>query len=161
MCLFIAMVSKLDESVGRVVQALKEKDMLENTIIVFMSDNGSPTFDDSGRELPSHVDVGISPNWGSNFPFRGVSVICNILYCTIICVENNDYVYYRFADKKHVMARRRQERVFYLVVEFTTKSSGFQTANAHHRLVTDVIFGCRYVVYNYHNVYGFLLQFLD
>lgn len=65
------MVSKLDESVGRVVQALKEKKMLQNTIIVFMSDNGSPSFDDSGRSFPANA--GISPNWGSNFPYRGVS----------------------------------------------------------------------------------------
>lgn len=82
------MVSKLDESVGRVVQALKEKDILENTIIIFMSDNGSPTFDDSGHDFPSHVDVGISPNWGSNFPFRGVSIpmpynIMNMRVCNI------------------------------------------------------------------------------
>lgn len=66
------MVSKLDESVGRVVQALKDKNMLQNTIIVFMSDNGSPSFDDSGRSFSP--DTGISPNWGSNFPYRGVSV---------------------------------------------------------------------------------------
>lgn len=67
------MVSKLDESVGRVVQALKEQKMLENTIIVFMSDNGSPSHDDSGRNyLP---ETGIRSNWGSNFPYRGVSAI--------------------------------------------------------------------------------------
>lgn len=71
-----AMVSKLDESVGRVVQALNEQKMLHNTIIVFMSDNGSPSFDDSGRNFGSAA--GVTPNWGSNFPYRGVSVY-NIL----------------------------------------------------------------------------------
>lgn len=66
------MVSKLDESVGRVVQALNERRMLHNTIIVFMSDNGSPSYDDSGRSFPP--GAGITPNWGSNFPYRGVRV---------------------------------------------------------------------------------------
>ncbi|XP_025417758.1 arylsulfatase B-like [Sipha flava] len=67
---YAAMVSKLDESVGRVVQALDEQKMLHNTIIVFMSDNGSPSFDDSGRNFGSAA--GVTPNWGSNFPYRGI-----------------------------------------------------------------------------------------
>jgi len=67
------MVSKLDESVGRVVEALTEKKMLQNTIIVFMSDNGSPSFDSSGRGFGPNV--GVTANWGSNFPYRGVSFI--------------------------------------------------------------------------------------
>lgn len=39
---YAAMVSKLDESVGKVVKALDENKMLDNSIILFMSDNGSP-----------------------------------------------------------------------------------------------------------------------
>jgi arylsulfatase A-like enzyme len=61
------MVSKVDESVGRVVEALQKKQMLNNTIIVFISDNGAPS-------------VGIFQNWGSNYPFRGVSIpLCTFL----------------------------------------------------------------------------------
>jgi arylsulfatase A-like enzyme len=59
------MVSKLDESVGRVVQALQRRHMLENSIIVFLSDNGAPT-------------KGQQPNWGSNWPFKGVSASTSI-----------------------------------------------------------------------------------
>lgn len=53
------MISKLDHSVGKVVEALKLKGILENTIIMFYSDNGAPS-------------AGLFANHGSNHPFRGV-----------------------------------------------------------------------------------------
>lgn len=52
-------VTAMDESVGRVVQALRHANMLENSIIVFMSDNGAQT-------------VGLLENYGSNYPLRGL-----------------------------------------------------------------------------------------
>ncbi|XP_069677746.1 arylsulfatase B-like [Periplaneta americana] len=55
---YAAMVSKMDESVGSVVEALKAKGMLNNSVVVFISDNGAPS-------------VGDYRNWGSNFPLRG------------------------------------------------------------------------------------------
>jgi arylsulfatase B len=55
----LAMVSKMDESIGKVVDALKQKGMLENSIIMFYSDNGAPT-------------TGLFQNAGSNYPLRGV-----------------------------------------------------------------------------------------
>lgn len=57
---YAAMVSKLDESVGRVVKALDDSKMLDNTIILFFADNGAPV-------------IGQHSNNGSNYPFRGVS----------------------------------------------------------------------------------------
>lgn len=54
------MVSKLDDSVGEVIGALSDADMLQNSIIVFMADNGGAT-------------TGLHVNHGSNWPLRGVT----------------------------------------------------------------------------------------
>ncbi|XP_021920854.1 arylsulfatase J-like isoform X2 [Zootermopsis nevadensis] len=57
--IFSEMTSKLDDSVGQIVSALSDKGILNNTIIVFLTDNGAPT-------------IGELQNWGSNWPLRGM-----------------------------------------------------------------------------------------
>lgn len=49
----------MDRSVGHIVSALAERDILKNTLIVLVSDNGAPS-------------EGISQNFGSNLPLRGM-----------------------------------------------------------------------------------------
>lgn len=56
---YAANLFTMDEAVGMIVHSLNLKGMLSNTIIAFMSDNGSG-------------DRGVFPNGGSNFPLRGV-----------------------------------------------------------------------------------------
>ncbi|KAL4707909.1 hypothetical protein ACJJTC_013700 [Scirpophaga incertulas] len=56
--LYAEVVNNIDHSVGRIVRALADKHVLDNTIIIFASDNGAPT-------------SGNTRNWGVNLPFRG------------------------------------------------------------------------------------------
>lgn len=55
-------MSALDDSVGKVVNALNERQLLDNTVILFFSDNGAPI----------EIEYG---NSGSNNPFKGVNAI--------------------------------------------------------------------------------------
>ncbi|XP_053671296.1 arylsulfatase B-like isoform X1 [Anopheles nili] len=55
---YAAIMSKLDDSVGAVYDSLKANHMLDNSIIVFLSDNGG-------------VTRGMHSNTGSNYPLRG------------------------------------------------------------------------------------------
>ncbi|KAH8421017.1 hypothetical protein KR222_003996, partial [Zaprionus bogoriensis] len=55
---YAALVSEMDTSVGRIVEQLQKRGMLENSIIVFSTDNGGPT-------------DGFNSNFASNYPLRG------------------------------------------------------------------------------------------
>ncbi|CAH0605798.1 unnamed protein product [Chrysodeixis includens] len=56
--LYAEIVTHVDRSIGKIVRALADRGILDDTIIVFASDNGAPT-------------VGALKNWGVNLPFRG------------------------------------------------------------------------------------------
>ena len=59
------MMYELDQSIGRLVKALLDKNMLQNTIIVFSTDNGG-------------VPAPLNQNAGSNWPLKGVCIIWSI-----------------------------------------------------------------------------------
>lgn len=76
MAVFAAMIDRMDQNIGRVLQRLEEAGEMENTLILFFTDNGSCPFD-------SNVDFNIppgpaesyrclSPTWANvgNTPFR-------------------------------------------------------------------------------------------
>jgi arylsulfatase A-like enzyme len=68
---YAAMVSHMDDAVGRIVAAVDRKGQLENTIIVFFSDNGSFTLKEgSGGEYGGNPPL-LSYATGSNGPLRG------------------------------------------------------------------------------------------
>lgn len=81
------MVTLLDESVGKVTKALSDKGMLDNSIIIFTTDNGGPA-------------GGFNLNAASNWPLRGVKdsvisckfssvVFLQQFYFNIIILGNN------------------------------------------------------------------------
>lgn len=56
--LYANMVTNLDDSFAQIIKALENNKMLNDTIIVFVSDNGAPT-------------IGLFQNYGVNLPLRG------------------------------------------------------------------------------------------
>jgi arylsulfatase A-like enzyme len=68
---FLGVLHKLDESVGKVMQALQDADILQDSIVVFTTDNGGPA-------------AGFNINAASNWPLRGVSCYKN--YTTVLPV---------------------------------------------------------------------------
>ena len=69
---FAAMVSAMDESLGRIVKTLESVGVSENTIIVFFSDNGGMSAANFGNPKrvvrPTQLDAAFST---SNLPLRG------------------------------------------------------------------------------------------
>ncbi len=64
---FAAMISCMDDEIGKVVAALEKKRMRENTLIVFMSDNGG----NRTAMLAGDADVSKLKLPADNGPFRG------------------------------------------------------------------------------------------
>lgn len=67
---YAACVMHLDDSVGRIVQALEEKGVRDNTLLVFTSDNGGSTVENNDLKYPDDN----CPNGrltGNNLPLRG------------------------------------------------------------------------------------------
>src|SRR5262249_26371991 len=59
---YAGMISRLDREVGRILQALDDLKLGDNTIVVFTSDHGA-TFEAGNKGTSAYHD--------SNFPFRG------------------------------------------------------------------------------------------
>ena len=75
---YAAMITELDAQVGRIMAALKQKNMLDNTLIIFSSDNGGATSalfatgarSPEEREESGGVELGAKPP-ASNGDLRG------------------------------------------------------------------------------------------
>lgn len=66
--LYAGMVAAMDEAVGQVIAALKEKGMLDNTLVIFSSDNGATRY--GGEKAESWAKDPESAWPGSNAPLR-------------------------------------------------------------------------------------------
>jgi arylsulfatase len=72
-----AMIDRVDQEVGRLVQNLKDNGELENTMILFISDNGACPYDRPFPRLnvePTNGDIALGDGtgwaWARNAPFR-------------------------------------------------------------------------------------------
>lgn len=78
---YAAMIDRLDQNIGRLISMLEDDGLLDNTLVVFLSDNGASDEDPIGRGLNDPTVpigqrgsyVGYLRPWAmvSNTPFRG------------------------------------------------------------------------------------------
>jgi len=62
--LYAAMAHNLDNSIGALITALKEKDLYSNTLIVFSSDNGGPVYNNGSAGANNYpLRGGKTSNW--------------------------------------------------------------------------------------------------
>ncbi|MEM9381014.1 MAG: arylsulfatase [Planctomycetota bacterium] len=78
MAVYAAMIDSMDRNIGRLVKALEKAGVADDTLILFLSDNGGCAEEPGGRDpeerTPGPVDdyVAVGPSWGwaQNAPFR-------------------------------------------------------------------------------------------
>lgn len=78
MAVYAAMVDRVDQNIGRLLTTLEETGEADNTLILFLSDNGGCAEEPGGRDPdlrnpgPKEDYVAVGPAWGwaQNAPFR-------------------------------------------------------------------------------------------
>jgi len=80
MAVYAAMIDRIDQGVGRILATVRQLDIEENTLVLFLSDNGScaedyKAFNSTAPEIPpgpmeSYRTLGVSWANASNTPFR-------------------------------------------------------------------------------------------
>lgn len=77
MATYAAMVDRMDQNIGRLLKSLKELHIDDNTVIMFLSDNGGCSEEPGGRDttqqpgiVSTYTAVGPAWGWAQNTPFR-------------------------------------------------------------------------------------------
>lgn len=77
MATYAAMVDRMDQNIGKLLVALKDLGIEDNTVIMFLSDNGGCTEEPGGRDatqqpgiVSTYTAVGPAWGWAQNTPFR-------------------------------------------------------------------------------------------
>ncbi|MDA7920718.1 sulfatase-like hydrolase/transferase [Verrucomicrobiales bacterium] len=76
MATYAAMVERMDKGIGRVISALEEHGKLDNTLIVFLSDNGTDPFHSASEAMLARDKLPGDPgsNWQPGFGWAYASV---------------------------------------------------------------------------------------
>ncbi len=77
MAVYAAMIDRMDQNIGRLLETLDNLGETENTLIIFLSDNGGCSEEPGGRNTdaipgPKQYYTAVGPSWGwaQNNPFR-------------------------------------------------------------------------------------------
>ncbi len=78
MAVYAAMIDSMDQNIGRLMKTLDEMGVADNTIVMFLSDNGGCAEEPGGRDPskrdpgPANDYVAVGPAWGwaQNAPFK-------------------------------------------------------------------------------------------
>ncbi|MBT5322127.1 MAG: arylsulfatase [Verrucomicrobiales bacterium] len=77
MAVYAAMIDSMDQNIGRLMAALKKSGEADNTLVLFLSDNGGCAEEPGGRSPkiipgPKEFYAAVGPSWGwaQNAPFR-------------------------------------------------------------------------------------------
>jgi len=77
MATYAAMVDRMDQNIGKVLKMLHKLGIEDNTIVMFLSDNGGCTEEPGGRDdthqpgiVRTYTTVGPAWGWAQNTPFR-------------------------------------------------------------------------------------------